>query len=122
MFSLKKFIKSFYYAFCGLKHSFQEEQSFRIQLFIACVVIISMFYFPTTRLEKIILLMTITTVLALELMNTIFEDMLNIIGPNFHPKIRIIKNTMAGAVLLVAFGALIIGLIIFLPYFISIKN
>ena len=117
MFSLKKFIKSLYYAFRGLKCSFQEEQSFRIQLFIALVVIVLMFYFPTTRLEKTILLAITMMVLALELINTISEDILNIIEPDFQPRVQVIKDTMAGAVVLVAFAALIIGLIIFLPYF-----
>ncbi|MBL7156035.1 MAG: diacylglycerol kinase family protein [Candidatus Pacebacteria bacterium] len=117
MFSLKEFIQSIAYAIRGLKYTFQEEQSFRIQSLVALIVIILMFYFPTTRLEKAILLMMIIIVLALELINTISEDILDIVEPNFQPKVQVIKDTMAAAVILSAFGALIIGLIILFPYF-----
>ena len=116
IFSLKKFIRSFQYAFRGLKHAFKKEQSFRIQIVIALIVITLMFYFNITPLEKIILLIMVFLVLSLELVNTTAENILNVVEPNSRPRVQIIKDTMAAAVLVAAFGALIIGLIIFLPY------
>lgn len=116
IFSLKKFIRSFQYAFRGLKHVFKKEQTFRIQIIIALIVITLMFYFNITPLEKIILLMMVFLVLSLELVNTTAENILNVVEPNFRPRVQIIKDTMAAAVLVAAFGSLIIGLIIFLPY------
>lgn len=116
IFSLKKFIRSFQYAFCGLRYAFKKEQSFRIQVLIALVVIVLMFHFNITSLEKIILLIMVFLVLSLELVNTTAENILNVVEPNSRPRVQVIKDTMAAAVLVAAFGALIIGLIIFLPY------
>lgn len=116
IFSFKKFIRSFQCAFHGLKYAFLKEQTFRIQIIIALVVIALMFYFNVSPLEKVILLAMIFLVLSLELVNTTAEKILDIVEPNSRPKVRIIKDTMAAAVLVSAFGALIIGLIIFLPY------
>ena len=83
---------------------------------IASVVIALMFYFGVTPLEKITFLIMIVLVLSLELINTTAENILNVVEPNFRPRVQIIKDTMAAAVLVAAFGALIVGLIIFLPY------
>jgi len=116
MFSFKKFIHSLQYAFRGLKYAFKEEQSFRVQVVIALVVIALMFYLDVTPLEKIAFLIMIVLVLSLELINTTAENILNVVEPNFRPKVQIIKDTMAAAVVVAALGALIVGLIIFLPY------
>jgi len=116
IFSFKKFIRSFQYAFCGLRYAFKKEQSFRIQVLIALVVIVLMFHFNITSLEKTILLIMVFLVLSLELVNTTAENILNVVEPNSRPRAQVIKDTMAAAVLVAAFGALIIGLIIFLPY------
>lgn len=116
IFSLKKFIHSLQCAFSGLKHAFKKEQTFRLQILIGLVVVALMFYFNVSPLEKIVLLAMIFLVLSFELVNTTSEKILDIVEPNFRPKVRVIKDTMAAAVLVAAFGALIIGLIIFLPY------
>lgn len=116
IFSFKKLIRSFRNAFFGLKHAFEKEQTFRLQILIGLVVIALMFYFNVSPLEKVILLTMVFLVLSFELVNTTAEKILDIVEPNFRSKVRVIKDTMAAAVLVAAFGALIIGLIIFLPY------
>jgi len=116
MFSFEKFIRSLQYALRGLKYAFKEEQSFRVQTIIALVVIVLMLYFDIALLEKIIILIMVFLVLSLELINTTAEDILNVVEPNLRPRVQIIKDTMAAAVLVAALGALIVGLIIFLPY------
>lgn len=116
MFSFKKFIQSIQYAFSGLKYAFKEEQSFRTQVIIALVIIASMFYFDILLLEKIIVLIMVFLVLSLELINTTAENILNVVEPNLRPKVQVIKDTMAAAVLVAALGSLVVGLMIFLPY------
>ena len=60
--------------------------------------------------------MLIAAVLILELINTVLEYFLNVIEPKIHIQAKIIKDIMAGAVLLMSAAAAILGLMIFWPY------
>lgn len=116
MFESKKLIESFRHAFRGLKYVFQWEQSLRIQVLISLIVIFLMFYFPTRRLEKVALLLAIMGVLTLELINTIFERLSDVLKPRIHDYIKDIKDIMAATVLIASLIALIIGILILGPY------
>ncbi len=83
-------------------------------LLIAVLVVVAMFYFQTSRLEKVALLLIIFSVLTLELINSVIERILDFLHPLPNEKIKIIKDLMAAIVLVASFGAAIIGLIIFL--------
>lgn len=115
MFSWFKFIRGLKYAFNGLSYIWQE-QNFRIQFAISLVVIFFMFYFGLGRLEKVAIFFVIIFVLILESLNTIFERLSDILKPRLHEYVHIIKDIMAAIVLIASFGAIIIGLLIFLPY------
>ncbi len=106
----------FGFAFRGLK-SAVGEQTFRIFCSIALLVLALMFIFRIPLYEKIILILTITLVITLELINSRIERILDIFQPNYDPKVKIIKDISAGAVLLASIGAAIIGILIFRPYF-----
>ena len=107
-------------AFFGLKSAFKEERNFRIQFLIAIVVIILAFIFKLNRIEDSILGITILVVLSLELVNSQIEKFLDLIQPEHHPRVRIIKDFSAGAVLLSAIGSIVIGFLIFWPYLIKL--
>ena len=113
---MKKLHNSFKAAWSGLKDILIREKSFKIMLSIAVLVIITMFYFPTSRIEKVALLLMIFSVLILELINSVIERLLDFIHPLPNGQIKIIKDLMAAIVLVVSAGAAIIGLVIFLPY------
>ncbi len=115
----EKFLSSFKIAVYGLKSAFKEENNFRKQLLIAIVVIFFMIILGLNPIEDAILLLTIIVVLSLELINSQIEKFLDIIHPEHHPRVKIIKDFSAGAVLLSAIGSIIIGLIIFWPHIIS---
>jgi undecaprenol kinase len=100
----------------GLKAAFKEEKNFRIQIFIAIVVVIAIFIFRLSAIEASILLLMILMVLSLELINSQIEKFLDLIQPDHHPRVKIIKDFSAGAVLLSALGSVVIGLLIFLPH------
>ena len=117
--NLKKLGGSFKFAFQGIRLAF-SEQVFRICCFFAILVIILMIVLGLTIQEKAILILVIIIVLSLELINSQIEKFLDIIQPNYDNRIKIIKDISAGAVLISAIGALIIGISIFLPYFIKI--
>ncbi len=108
---------SFKSAFYGFKEVLFQEPAFKYMVFIACLVLIVMFYFPTSRSEKAILLTMIFAVLGLELINSVFERFLDFLQPQYDERVRKIKNVMSAIVLLSALGSAIIGLIVFLPYF-----
>ncbi|MDD5043543.1 MAG: diacylglycerol kinase family protein [Patescibacteria group bacterium] len=116
MLSLSRFFKSFRYAGRGLRQVFREEQSFRLQILAAILVVILAFYFQIATWQIIVLFLVITLVLVLELINSIFERMVDIIKPGIHEYVRGIKDIMAAAVLLASLAAIIIGLFIFWPY------
>ncbi len=103
-------------AFYGLTSAFKEERNFRIQVLIAALVAIAAVFFGLSRIEMCILLLTIMVVLSFELINSQIEKFLDILHPDHHPRVKIIKDFSAGAVLLSAIGSVIIGLVIFLPY------
>jgi len=113
--NFKKLLKSFKYAFEGLKAAFRE-QIFRILCFIALLVIILMIYLRVSFYEKIVLILVIVLVLTLELINSQIEKVLDILEPNYNHKIKVIKDMSAAAVLLASLGALIIGILIFWPH------
>jgi diacylglycerol kinase len=117
MSNIRKFINSFRYAARGLKHMLKNEQNFQIQILIGFFVVILMIIFSIRSLEKVALFFVIFAVLAMELMNTIFERVVDILKPRVHPYAQLIKDIMAAAVLLVSIGAVIVGIIIFYPYF-----
>ncbi|TSD06114.1 MAG: diacylglycerol kinase [Parcubacteria group bacterium Athens0714_12] len=117
MANFKRFFKSFHNAFKGLSHAFRYEQSFQFQIVVAVLVLILAFYFKLKVWEKISLVLVISSVLVLELINTVFEKLSDILKPRIHHYIKDIKDILAGTVLIATIAAIIIGLLIFMPYF-----
>ncbi|MEI7425811.1 MAG: diacylglycerol kinase family protein [Candidatus Moraniibacteriota bacterium] len=113
---IKQFGKSFSHAMCGLRHIIRNEKNFQNELAIAFVVLLAMIYFQVTRTETVALVLVIAGVLIMELLNTVVERVVDILKPRVHPYARLIKDLMAAVVLISAIFAVIIGLIIFLPY------
>jgi undecaprenol kinase/diacylglycerol kinase (ATP) len=118
-FNLKRLISGFKFAFSGIKTILKEEQSFRIMILIAILVVATMIYFDLTLIEKAILVLAIILVLSLELMNSVMERILNVLHPQIDPQIKKIKDIFAGIVLITCFGAALVGILIFLPYFLK---
>ena len=109
-------IKSFAVAFIGLKVIFMNERNFRIHLVIGLLALLACFIFGVTANEWIAVLILIAIILCAEALNTSIEYLCDYITPEFQPMIKNIKDVAAGAVLLCAIVAVIIGCIIFIPY------
>ncbi len=122
LFSIKRFSKSLKYASRGLVSVYKTEQNFRFQIVIALVVIILMLSFGVTRKEAVLLILMIAFVLVMELINSVFEKIADMMKPRIHVYAKLIKDIMSAAVLITALASLIIGLIIFIPYFIDLFN
>ena len=115
--NFKKLAKSFKFGFAGIATILKEEHAFKIMFLIAILVIVSTFYFHLPLTQKVLLFTMIVLILVLELVNSVVEKVLDFVCPDFNGKVKIIKNMMAGIVLLTSIGAAIIGILIFLPYF-----
>ncbi|MEO7048116.1 MAG: diacylglycerol kinase family protein [Ferruginibacter sp.] len=112
---MKKFIKSFTYALSGIKYCLLHEQNFKIQIVAAVIAIILAAILKCSLSEWFVILLCIGMVLALEMMNSALEKICNMQQTTFHPVIKIIKDTAAGAVLIMSLISGICGGIIFLP-------
>src|SRR3989338_6378563 len=116
MFNFRNQSQSFRYAMHGLRFVWNYEQNFRVQSYIAVLVVIAMLVFRVTLGEAIILTMMIVFVLVLEVVNTIFEKFVDILKPRLHMYVGVIKDLMAAAVLLAAVGAVAVAAMVFIPY------
>jgi diacylglycerol kinase len=114
-FSFRKRIKSFGYAFNGLKILVREEHNSRIHLFFACVVIVMMFFFNLSTAEYGMLIFAIGLVFAAELFNSALENLADHLSPEQHEKIKKVKDLSAAAVLVSAITAFAIGCVVLLP-------
>jgi diacylglycerol kinase len=114
-----RLFKSFKFAWQGLVKVFKEEQNFQIHSAIAVLILLLAFYFQIVVWQWVILILIIALVLVLEIINSIFERLLDLLKPRIHEYVGDIKDMTAAAVFVGALAAVIIGLIIFLPYIIA---
>ena len=114
-FSIKKRLKSFSYAFSGLKTVVKEEHNARIHLVAAVVVTAFACFLNISPYEWIAIIFAIGFVFAMELVNSAIENLADFVSPQKNNAIGKIKDLSAAAVLVSAIAALLIGLIIFLP-------
>lgn len=115
-YDLKKQLRSFGYAWQGIKACVGKEQNLSFHLIATAVVIIAGFAFSITRTEWVIVILCIGVVIAAELFNTAIEKLVDLVSPERHPIAGQVKDIAAGAVLVCAAAAAMIGLIIFVPY------
>jgi diacylglycerol kinase len=113
----KKLVKSFGFAFSGIKMILKEENAFKLMIFMGLLVTIAMFYFDLPLTQKVLLFSMIVLVLVLELMNSVVEKMLDFVSPSVNSRVKAIKDVFAGIVLLACAGAAVIGILLFAPYF-----
>ena len=118
--TMKKLLKSFSYAWQGIVFAFKTQQNFRVEIILAFAVTIAAIMFQVSTLEWIIICINIFLVLSLELVNTALENTCNLYSTNINPTIKIIKDTAAASVLLVAIGSFVCASIIFLPKLINL--
>lgn len=109
----RSIIDSFNYAVSGIILSIKTEKNMLIHYIIAVSVLGLSLFFNFTRVEFLTLLFAITLVLTLEMINTAIEKTVDMITKEYHPYARIAKDISAGAVLISAVNALIVGYLLF---------
>ncbi len=115
MFKLSQFKKSLTAARTGLRLVFLREQNFRFHCMAAIAVLGFAWLLRLSSLRIVVLCIVIAAVLSAEILNTVVEHFIDTIKPRLSPAVRDIKDMMAGFVLLVGIGALVIGLLLFIP-------
>ncbi len=115
MISPKTFLKSLRYALRGLRNVARHEHSFRLQLFGLIVIVIFIIILDLAAWEQIMLILLSAAVLIMEVLNSIVERITDGLKPRLNPMVKEVKDMMAGAVLLTAIAATIIGLMILIP-------
>ena len=107
---------SFRYAFSGIQYTFRNSRNFKIQVFFAFFSLILATIFKLDKSDYLILLMTIFSVLILEILNTSIESLVDlVVKKNFSNLAKISKDCSSGAVLLASINSVIIGLNLFIP-------
>ncbi len=116
--TFKKVKRSFKDAFRGLKAA-TIETNFRMMILIGLIASFLALYFPLSTVERAIIVFLIGVVLAIELLNSQVERILDLIVPVYDRKAGEIKDISAAAVMVVALTAALIGAIILLPHIIK---
>ena len=109
----KKLVDSFNSAINGIINTVRTERNMKIHLVADILVLIACFFFDISKMEFLILAITITMVMAAEVVNTAIEAVVDMSTNYYHPLAKIAKNAAAGAVLITAINAVIVGYVIF---------
>ncbi len=112
---MQRLLNSFRYAFSGIGHALRTQLNLRIQAVISILVVIAGVWLQINTTEWAIIIVTMMIVLSAELFNTALEAALDRVSTEHHPLARVAKDASAGAVLIGAIGAVLVGLLIFLP-------
>ncbi|WP_080779645.1 diacylglycerol kinase [Chryseobacterium phocaeense] len=108
--------KSFLNAFRGLFMMMKTERNFQIELAAFFINIFLIFYFRLSAVDTALILMVSLAVLSAEIFNTAIEKICDMIQPDFDRRIGFIKDVSAGAVLLMAAGSVVVGVVVYWKY------
>lgn len=110
---VKKFRRSFRYAYEGLKHSLSTQQNMQFHFMVAFLVLILAFLLELPKTDILFILLSVTLVIVCELINTAVEKAVDLAMPDRHPLAKIAKDVAAAAVLVSAVFAAIVGMLVF---------
>lgn len=110
---VRKLIESFNAAIEGIVYSVRTQRNMRIHFFIAVGILIFSLFFDLSKAEIMVLFLSIALVIALEMVNTAIENAIDMFANYYHPLARIAKNVAAGAVLVAAINAVLVGYLLF---------
>jgi len=114
-FELTARIRSFKYAFTGIWTMLRSQHNAWLHLLATILVITAGFYFKLSPIEWSLIVLAIMAVWTAEALNTAFEFLADVTNPEFHPLVKKSKDVAAGGVLISAFGAAIIAILIIGP-------
>lgn len=110
---MKRLFRSFNHAFDGIVHTTRTQPNMRTHVVVAIVVLLAALLLRLDRFYVIALIVAIALVLALELLNTAVEAIVDMMTQAHHPLAKTAKDAAAGAVLVASIAAVVIGYLIF---------
>ncbi len=111
----RNLLEAFRFAFSGLWDALRTQRNMRIQLAAAGSIAVLGLWLRLSAHQWAVLALTSGLVLVSEMINTVVEQLVDVVCPNHHPVAKIIKDMMAGAVALAAATAVVVGLLILGP-------
>lgn len=112
--------RSFIYALRGIGFVIRNEANFKIHIIATVLVVFMGFICDLSQIEWLVIILTISMVLTAEIFNSAIEQFLDHIQPGQNKKVGRIKDISAGAVLISAIGAVLAGILIFIPKLIAL--
>ena len=112
---MSRLIKSFEYAFKGLKYAFITQPNYRIHVFAALMALLAGVLLHLSANEWLWIMLSVALVLGAELLNTAIELLTDIVSPAYSEKAGHVKDIAAAAVTVAAVFAFLTGLLIFAP-------
>lgn len=107
---------SFKYALAGITYAFTTQRNFRIHIVIGSIAISLGIFLQIKPVEIAIIGLTIAFVLAMELLNTALESVVDLtVKQTYHELAKIAKDCAAGAVLVAALAAVLVAIALLLP-------
>ena len=119
---LRRRVASFGHAFRGVGQALRSELHLRFHAMATAAVIGLGFYYGIARLEWALVALAVAGVWAAELVNTAIEALTDLASPHYHPLAGKAKDVAAGAVVLAALGALVVGALVFGPRVFSLNR
>lgn len=114
------FLQALKYALNGVKYVYGTQRNIIFQSIFAILAILCGLFFKITTIEWLTIILTIFFVVTAEFINTAIETTVDLCTEEKNEKAKNAKDVAAGAVLLTSINAVIIGLIVFMPYIIEI--
>lgn len=112
---LQQRILSFKYSFEGIAAFLRTEPHARVHAVATVLVVAAGFYYGLSASQWIPILIVIGLVWVTEMLNTVVEKIMDHLSPDYHPRVKWIKDVASGAVLVAAIIAAITGAVIFIP-------
>lgn len=113
---MKKQIFGFKCAFKGIIRTINSESHMRFHIVAGIYVLLFSLFYSFSPAQYAVLVLLITLVMALETVNTCIEDLCGLVADRYEPLVKFAKDAAAGAVLIVAVGAVAIACIFFLDF------
>lgn len=112
--------ESIFFALLGIWQAVKTERNIKIELGFAAAVTLAGFLFGISKVEWLAIIIIVFAILSAEIFNSAIEGVCNLVRDEDHlgyQKTKLIRDIAAGAVMLLALGSVVLGLVIFLPYF-----
>jgi len=113
---LRAWLKSANHAIEGVLYGARTQKHLRYHFFSAAAVLFFSYMVGVSKAELVIIALAVILVLAAEMMNSAIEAVVDILSPDYSEKAKVAKDIAAGAVLITAFGAAVLGYVVLFPY------